>query len=186
MSTSTDLQRLDERDQMMRFVALAEHVDVLGWVAGASRDRVERMLTRIEKFSELWAESAPDIHATIESDVHLIRQEMLDQTNTVIELATIVHSAVAMLDVVRRQRDDLHTQIAARPDAGQMYDRFVALLAAHGDLTPEDAQRAAYILFSPDADVMTYDVVDGLDALTRFREMFREIVDELKTRRIER
>lgn len=173
----------DQAAQEQRLLITAESADYMIQFAESGNCDLDRWMDRIERYVNQQDDVAA---ACILADLNAIRREYALAQSGYRELVGLVVAAAEVSRQVIAQRDAALEELAARPDSGQMYDRFVELLAAHGSLSLEDAQRAAYILFSSDQDVMAYDMVDGLDALTRFREAFADIVDELKTRRVER
>lgn len=169
-----------QSDDDRRLIVTADSADFMLRFAESARVDWERWMGRIERF--IATQDGIDAAGAL-ADLNAARVEYDMAQAGYRELIGLVVAAAEASRQVIAQRDMALDELAQRPDAGQMYDQFVSLLAAHGDLTPEDAQRAAYILFSPDEDVMANAVVDGDDALARFRAAFADIVDELKTRK---
>lgn len=172
-----------QTEQEERLQITAASADFMVQFAESAANDWDHWMGRVEHFirnQDDWA--APGILADLEAAK---REYRLAQSGYRELIGLVVAAAQASREIIA-QRDAALDELEARPDAGQLYDQFVALLAERGDLSLEDAQRAAYILFSSDEDVMTNDVVDGQDALLRFRDSFRDIVDELKTRKVDR
>lgn len=170
-----------EQDERLQITAAS--ADFMVQFAESASVDWEHWMSRVEQFirnQDDWA--APGILADLEAAK---REYKLAASGYRELIGLIVAAAEASREVIA-QRDAALDELEARPDAGQMYDQFVALLAERGALPLDDARRATYILFATDAEVLDNAVVDGLDALQRFRDGFRDIVDELKTRRIER
>lgn len=174
---------LDENTHALLITAAGADL-AWGGAQSAGAD-VLRWLDRIRLFVE--RHDTGDTQVTIvETDLESIEREFRLLNTILGQYLDVIRGSAEAVRESREQRNAALAELAGRPSVDALFDHVVNLLIAHGDLSEDDARRAAFILFNADEDVMTYDVVDGLDALARFREMFREIVDELKTRRIER
>lgn len=174
---------LDEQTHTLLITAAGSDLALSG-AQIAGRD-LERWLDRIRFFVD--AHDSDGIQtAIVESDLAAIQREFTLMSSILGQYLDIIRGGAEAVREARAQRNAALAELASRPAMDALFDHVVSLLAAHGDLSDDDARRAAFILFNADDAAMTYDVVDDLDALARFRDSFREIVDELRTKRIER
>lgn len=168
-----------EQDERLQITAAS--ADFMVQFAESGALSWERWMSRVEHYIR---NQDGIVAAGILADLQAAKYEYTLAQESYRELIGLIVAAAEASREVIAQRDATLDELEARPDAGQMYDQFVALLAERGALPLEDAQRAAYILFATDAEVLDNAVVDGLDALQRFRDSFRDIVDELRTKKV--
>lgn len=172
-----------ETEQEHRLRITAESADFMVQFANSAMIDWSRWMNRIERF--ISTHEGIDAASAL-ADLNAARREYALAQSGYRELISLIVAAAEASRQIIAQRDAALDELAARPDQAAMYDQLVALLASYGDLSADDARTAAYILFSPDEDVMALDYVDGLDALLRFREGFQALVDELHTQKLER
>lgn len=175
---------LDQADQARRLETLAANIDHAFWLVESGGADLQRWLGRVVQVAEQYAPVASAV--IVEGDVSAIAREYALMQSTLREFLGVITGAAALVQSLRDQRNQALAELDVRPDTNALYDRFILALAQHGDLDTDAARRLAYILFSSDEDVMANDVVDGLDALTRFREAISDAVAELDTRKAER
>lgn len=174
---------LDEQTHTLLITAAGADLAQSG--AHIAEADLDRWLDRIRFFVETHDPNG-DQAAIVESDLAGIQREFRLMNSILGQYLDIIRGSAHAIYEAREQRNAALQELADRPSLDALFEHVVSLLAAHSDLSEDDARRAVTILFNTDDDIMTYDVVDGLDALQRFRDGFRDIVDEMKTRRIER
>lgn len=165
-------------EQIHALNVMGDQIQVIERMALTDNVEIDRRLARIARFAEIMDVGGDNL-AVIEDDVTNLVNIAAEQRNTITALTTTLVGVIEAVRTLKQQRDNAMRQLHAAPTADALYADFIERIVASNGVSAADAQRIAYILTASDEELLTYDVVEGMEKLNRFRQAVAAAVNAL-------